>query len=355
MKKLTKTATFTDIHWGAKNNSEQHNSDCMAFIDWFCDTVRNDKLIDSIVFLGDWFENRAALNISTMNWSYHGAKKLNDLGLPIFFVIGNHDLYHRHTRDVISTINYHEFNNFQIIDHPTIVTSFHKDILMCPYLFSQEYVTLTQYLHLSTWWGHFEFKGFVVTGQTQVMHHGQAAEEFVGPKYIFSGHFHKRQSNGNVVYIGNALPSTFGDANDYHRGMMVYDHVGEKVTFIDWDDCPKYTKVLLSNLVNNFSAVKLYSQSRVRCVVDEHITYEDLTKLKHMCIEKYNLREFSMEETQDIQKSIEETDTEEIEELTDEEFTNATLDDLILIMLQKVSTDTIDTKILCEQYNRLKV
>ena len=77
MGKLTRTISFTDIHFGAKLNSEQHNQDCLNFVDWFCDHAIKEKA-DNIMFLGDWFENRSAVNVSTLNFSYRAAKKLND-------------------------------------------------------------------------------------------------------------------------------------------------------------------------------------------------------------------------------------------------------------------------------------
>ena len=46
MKKQCKGAYFTDIHWGKKANSIQHNEDCMNFIDWFCAQVKSDPSID---------------------------------------------------------------------------------------------------------------------------------------------------------------------------------------------------------------------------------------------------------------------------------------------------------------------
>ena len=100
MKKLQKAAVCSDIHFGRKANSPQHNTDCLAFLDWFCDAVRSDPSIDHVFFLGDWHENRSAQNVSTIKFSYEGASKLNDLGMPIYFCVGNHDLFHRHTRDV---------------------------------------------------------------------------------------------------------------------------------------------------------------------------------------------------------------------------------------------------------------
>lgn len=75
MTKLKKGAYFTDIHFGKKQNSEVHNQDCLDFIDWFCEQVKKDPEIDYIAFLGDWNENRSALNIATVNYSHRGIKR----------------------------------------------------------------------------------------------------------------------------------------------------------------------------------------------------------------------------------------------------------------------------------------
>lgn len=353
-KKLTKTAAFTDIHWGAKTNSDGHNQDCMNYIDWFCEQVRNDPAIDNIVFLGDWFENRAALNISTMNWSYRGAKKINDLGLPVFFIIGNHDLYHRHTREVFSTVNFQEFSNFTVINEPTIVSNLGDGALLCPFMFHNEYPLLAKYNKLPTWWGHFEFQGFMVTGYGMRMPTGPLAADFTGPKHIFSGHFHKRQADQNVVYIGNTFPTNFGDAGDISRGMMTYDHVSEKMEFIDWDDCPKYIRTSLTDLLDGTTTI--YPEARVKCIVDVPISYEESVFIKEKYIADFKLREFILEESHELQQALESTDVDDIEAmLEDEEFAGATIDELVVQMLKSIDTDKIDNDLLIAQYNRLKL
>lgn len=353
-KKLTKTAAFTDIHWGAKTNSDSHNLDCMNYIDWLCDHVRSDPTIDNIVFLGDWFENRAALNISTMNWSYKGAKKINDLGLPVFFIIGNHDLYHRHTREIFSTVNFQEFSNFTVINEPTIVSELGDGALLCPFMFHNEYPALTKYNKLTTWWGHFEFQGFMVTGYGMKMPTGPLAIDFAGPKHIFSGHFHKRQADQNIVYIGNTFPTNFGDAGDNARGMMVYDHEADEMSFIDWADCPKYIRTSLTDLLDGTTTV--YPEARLKCIADVPISYEESVFIKEKYVADFNLREFVLEENNDLQQALENTDVDDIEAtLNDEELVGATIDELVVAMLKSIDTEKIDNDLLITQYSRLKL
>jgi DNA repair exonuclease SbcCD nuclease subunit len=348
MSKLKKAASFGDIHWGAKNNSEQHNQDNLNYIDWFCDQAIQNQA-DHIVFLGDWFENRSALNVSTLNFSYLGAKKLNDLGIPVYFVVGNHDLYHRNHREVFSTIYFNEFSNFTIINDPTIIEEIETEPLICPFLFPEEYPELAQYLSVSTWWGHFEFKGFVVSGQSNIMQSGPDHSLFKGPKYIFSGHFHKRQSGGNVVYIGNTFPTNYSDANDTARGMMIYDHISQDINFIDWEDCPKYTKTTLSKLLDGETII--HPQSRVICVVDIPITFEESIAIKQQMIEEYDLREFTTEESIAISNAISDTECELVD---DEDATVSSVDDMVIQMLGNVDVPTINNETLVKIWRGLK-
>lgn len=348
MTKLRKSAIFSDIHFGKKANSETHNQDCLNFIQWFCNQVQADPEIDHIMFLGDWNENRSALNISTLNYSYRGAKMLDGLGLPVFFVVGNHDLYHRHTREIHSVIPFNEFKNFVLIEEPTVIEFIGNGVLMCPYMFHEEYPSLKKFLDIPFWAGHFEFRGFEVTGYGMVMPTGPDPKDYVGPKYIISGHFHKRQANENVVYIGNTFPMDFGDAGDTGRGMMVYDHSKDEMLFHDWEDCPKYIKTTLTDILDGTAT--LYPDSRVKCVVDVPISFEESTALRQSFAEKFHLREFTLEESQGIKQALSETEMN----IDWEDSRLASVDELVEQMLREINSDHINNQSLIDIYKELK-
>lgn len=347
MKKLKKIACITDIHFGKRNNSETHNKDCIRFLEWFCDKVRNDPEIDSIAFLGDWNENRSALNISTLNYSYKGAKLLNDLNLPVYFIIGNHDLYHRHTREVHSVIPFNEFTNFVLIEEPTVIKDFVDDTLFCPFMFHNEYPSLVKYNKLKIWFGHFEFKGFEVTGYGMKMPTGPEAKDFKGPKYIISGHFHKRQVDNNIIYMGNVMPMDFGDAGDNERGCMVYDYKKDEMEFYNWEDCPKYIKTHLSDLIEGNQAIPHHA--RVKCIIDIPIDFEESNKLRQSFIDTFELREFSMEESFTINEALTETDTTIDWENEDIK----SVDELVEYMLKEIKSDYIQNEQLISIYREL--
>ena len=346
--RLTKAAVCTDIHFGKKSNSKIHNEDCIRFLEWFVSKVKEDPEIDHIMFLGDWNENRSALDIATLNYSYQGARMLNDVGLPVFFIIGNHDLYRRNARDIHSVIPYQELDNFRLVTEPTVYDEIgNGGALVCPYLFSEEYPQLKKYCNLETWWGHFEFKGFVITGYSITMPTGPDPKDYKGPKHIFSGHFHKRQAHDQVVYIGNTFPMDFGDAGDSERGMVVYDHDTDQVEFHNWAECPKYIKTTLTELAEGNT--ELQPGARVKVIVDTVLTFEQSQILRTSFMEKYNLREFVMEESREIASALSDTETN----IDAENMKLKGVNELVVEMLNEIDTEHFESQLLIDIYQGL--
>jgi DNA repair exonuclease SbcCD nuclease subunit len=296
---ITKLLMFTDIHWGCRNNSDQHNQDNLDYIDWFCEIAIKEKP-STLVFLGDWFENRNAINVRTLNAATEGARRLNALGIPIIFIVGNHDLYHRSNRNIFSTNMFEDLENFNMVSEPTKLSD---DWFAAPFLFRDEYPTLATQINSHKYvLGHFEFKDFVVTGATRTMDHGPDADLYLGPKYIFSGHFHKRQFNKNVVYIGNTFPTNYGDAGDNERGCSVFDVVNDDVYFHNWEQAPLFFKTTLSKVLGG--EMDWPEKSRVRCLLDTDIGYSDVQALREEMIKSFSLREFSVEEDVQARKEM---------------------------------------------------
>lgn len=351
MKKLKRGAYFTDIHFGKKANSQLHNEDCLHFIDWFCDQVKKDGKVDYVAFLGDWNENRSALNIATLNYSYAGARKLNALGIPVYFIIGNHDLYQRYSRDIHSNIHFQEFQNFKLIEQPTVITDIHDEALFVPYMFHDEYPNLTKYLSMPFWAGHFEFKGFEVTGGGMLLPVGPDPADFKGPNHIFSGHFHKRQAHDNIIYMGNAFPMDFGDAGDNARGMMIYDHIKREPVWTDWDKCPMYIKTVLSDVLDG--KIILPNESRVKCLVDLPISFEESNYLRKHYTDKAKLREFYLEESPEITAAITDTEVKSVDMSKYDKLSS--VDDLVRQMLSDIENEHIDNQKLIEIYMSLNI
>lgn len=341
---MAKLALFTDIHFGKKNNSISHNQDCLDFVKWFCGQVKEEGGCTHVAFLGDWFENRNSVNVLTLTYAHEALKLLNALNLPVYVIIGNHDLYHRENRKIYSTRVFEELSNIHLINEPTIVDG---NMFFCPFLFKHEYAEVAQYAKVPYWFGHFEFRNFVITGTDRRMEHGPEHTLFKEPKFIFSGHFHKRQARDNVVYIGNTFPMDYGDAGDDERGMCFVNTQTDAVEFVNWDEGPTYRKVKLSTVLEGNTSFP--QKCRVRCIIDTEILYTEAQALREEMVKSLGLREFSLEENVlEKREMLEGDDSIDAFELN-------SLNDAVIKMLKTglQGTSTIDAERLIEIYGRL--
>lgn len=342
---ITKLVMFTDIHFGARNNSDQHNMDNLDYIDWLI-TIINEEKPSHIAFLGDFYENRNAINVRTLDAATEACRRLNTLGIPIYFIIGNHDLYHRANRKIFSTRMFDDLENFVVVNEPLEIN---KDWYIAPFLFRDEYPTLAGEINSHKYvMGHFEFRNFVVTGATRTLDHGPDADMFSSPRYIFSGHFHKRQHNKNIIYIGNTFPTNYGDAGDSSRGCAVFDVENDEVSFRDWEQAPLFFKTSLTRVLEG--ELGWPDKSRVRCVLNADIGYTDVQALREEMIKTFNLREFSVEEDLAQRKEML-TEGIDLENDLDMSSLNNTVRQLIHEGVQQSAT--IDPQTLVELYEEL--
>lgn len=337
-----KISIFTDIHFGARNNSPQHNQDCTDFVKWFCEQAKKTKS-SMVVFMGDWFENRSSINIATLNASYEALRMINDLGVPILFCVGNHDLYHRHTREIYSTNHFDSLQNVKLVNEPTL----HDDMMFFPFLFNHEYPEAVKSIQKNKpkyVFGHFEFRGFIITGTNRRMEHGHDHKHFSGPRHVFSGHFHKRQAHDNVIYIGNPFPTNYGDVGDDDRGMAVLDTTTDEVKFLNFIG-PTFRKTKLSQILEG--DLDFPPGCRVRCSIDAEISYSDAQDLKEDMLIQFRLREFSLGE--DPEERKEALEGQQIE------FEMTSINDAVIKMITSGVKDTtsIDPSMLVEIYESL--
>lgn len=297
--------------------------------------------------MGDWFENRSAINIQTLEWSYKGLSKLNELGIPVYMIVGNHDLYRRTDRDTHSVRMFQELENITIVDKITELSINDADILIAPFLFHDEYATLSKYLKKDYWFGHFEFKGFVLTGATYKLEHGPDPDNFKGPKQIFSGHFHKRQSNKNITYTGNTFAMDFGDVDDIDRGMMILNLDTNKFHFINWDQQPRYMRANLSDITAG--KIKLCDKLHIEIIVDVDLTYSEVQTIKEHLLSTYDIRSLAMTDRKKLVSMgvLEKLAEEKTEDDVD---VNETTTDTVINCLKTIDVAGIDAKKLTKIY-----
>ena len=333
-----KAAVFTDIHFGLKGNSKVHNDDCERFIDWYIEQAKENGC-ETGIFCGDWHHNRNSLNLTTMDATIRSMEKLGEAFEQFFFFDGNHDLYYKDRRDINSTAFGRYIPGITFVDEITTV----DDVTLVPWLVGDEWRKIEK-IKSKYMFGHFELPSFYMNAMVQMPDHGELkAEHFKHQKYVFSGHFHKRQKQGAIHYLGNAFPHNYADAWDDDRGMMILDRENDaEPVYLNWDDCPKYRTTTLSKLLDPSSDI-VKPNMYLRVTLDLPISYEEAQFIKETYINNHKCREITLIP----QKQIEEISTE----LDISKFES--VDEIVSKEIAAIDSDSFNKKMLLDIYNEL--
>jgi DNA repair exonuclease SbcCD nuclease subunit len=332
-----KVACFTDVHFGLKSNSINHLKDCEEFVDWFIAEAKKEGA-ETCIFLGDWSHNRNSLNLFTLDSSLRCLEKLGAAFEQFYWFPGNHDLFYKDKRDIHSSAFGRHIPGVTVVDSVTTL----GDVTLVPWLVGDEWKTMRAITSKYVF-GHFELPKFFMNAMVQMPDHGELrAEDFTGPDYVFSGHFHKRQTNQNVIYIGNAFPHNFSDTWDDDRGMMTLEWGGEP-KFINWPDCPKYRSVKLSDLIDKKDEI-MKSKMHIKVNLDIDISFEEANFIKETFIKDYDIREISLiQDKTNLEGTIDDNPDATFE----------SVDQIVTEQLVNIESGQFDKNTLLEIYNDL--
>jgi hypothetical protein len=282
-----KAAIFTDIHFGLKSNSQLHNEDCLNFVRWATDLAR-EQGCETAMFLGDWHNNRANINIVTLNYSLRALEHLNANFRDVYFIPGNHDLYYRDKRDIQSVEWARHLPNIHICND----WFSSGDVVIAPWLCGDDHKRISK-LTGKYMFGHFELPGYMMNAMVEMPDHGEVKrEDFNNFEHVFSGHFHKRQTKKNITYIGNCFPHNYADAGDDERGVMILEW-GQEPEYHAWPDQPLYRVYNLSNVLDRpDQLLKLNMHARINLDID--ISYEEASFIKETFMASHQLREIKL-------------------------------------------------------------
>jgi len=331
-----KVICFSDIHFGLRHNSKDHNQDCLDFVDWMIEQA-DLRQCDTCFFLGDWHHHRSNVSILTLDYTMQALRKLNNYFKKTYIMVGNHDLFYREKRDIHSMIVGGEFENIIIVDK-TIVEG---NVALIPWLVEEEWKEVAK-LKTKYIFGHLELPGFKMNASVIMPDHGTLnPAHFEHQDLVFSGHFHKRQEKGKVHYIGNPFGHNFADVWDFERGAMFMEW-GKTPEYIDYDGGPRFISINLSALLAN-PDIYLKPKTYLQVILDCDITYEEATFLRETFIGQYDIREFKLirNPEEDANKDYE------------GDITFKTVDEIVIEQLTNIDSDAYDKAKLIEIYDRL--
>ena len=230
-----KIAIITDQHFGARKSSRVfHDFFNKFYTNVFFPTLKK-RGIDTVLDLGDTYDNRRTLDLWAANWSKtEYFDKLRDMGITVHSLVGNHTAYFKDTNDVNTLTGIvGEYNNLHIYNKATEVEIGGLPILFIPWINQQNSEETYKKIEDSKCpvaMGHLELNGFEAH-RGYIMDHGDSTAPYRHFEKVFSGHFHRKSTRGNISYLGNPYQIYWNDYRD-QRGFHIFDTETLELEFI---------------------------------------------------------------------------------------------------------------------------
>ena len=198
-----------------------------------------DNGIRHVIHLGDLMDRRKYVNFVTLSAvRKRFVKPLNDMGVTMDVILGNHDVFFKNTNDVNSVRELFQWSelcdNWRIHYKPTVIQVGGMKIGLVPWITKdneQECLDFISSKPSSVLMGHFELMGYEVLRGVE-HHDGMDPQTLAQYDAVYSGHFHCKHSKGNVHYLGTQYQITFSDLNE-PKGFHVLDTETGKMEYVE--------------------------------------------------------------------------------------------------------------------------
>jgi len=255
-----KSLMISDSHLGIKKGNQfWHNVTYDIFVT-LCKYAKEHN-ISSLIYLGDFFDDRKNINVSTLMYANRIGKMINDVFDDIIILEGNHDQYYKNFSKPSSLEVLERFNNIHIVYETESI----RGMLFVPWIFDPE---ILENPKVPVCMGHFEMGGFV-PGLDSTL----TINKFKSFDKVFTGHYHTPYEKENIKYLGSPNHLSFNDIGD--RGFYVYDEDNGDIEFVPLNDTPKFITLRHDD---NFDEVDI-SGNIVRIFFTEDLGTLETTKI----------------------------------------------------------------------------
>ncbi len=275
-----KVAIITDQHFGFKKGSKLFHEYFQKFYEETFFPTLQERGIDTVLDLGDTFDNRKGIDLYSLDWSQKNwFNPLRDRNISLISIVGNHTAFYKNT-NCVNTIDLllREYSNIRIVVDPEEINVGGRDILFVPWI-TPENMDLTKEMieksKAKISMGHLELNGFYAH-HGYCMDEGHDIEPFLKFDRVFSGHYHTRSNDGRIFYLGNPYELFWNDVGD-KRGFHIFDTETLELEVINnpftmykvikYDDTPRQ--------LHNFSK---YKQKIVKIIVKKKSNEKEYDK-----------------------------------------------------------------------------
>lgn len=267
-----KICLLADLHFGVKHNDGVFLENQLSFLRSLKEELKNRNIVD-IIILGDIFDNRYELDISTINKVFDLISR-DFADFHIKMIVGNHDTYYKNTAEVNSLKIFQDLINVEVFDKPLLYHSFYnRDVLFLPWItdYTKTSDILDSYLtdRVPICFAHLDILDSMMD-KYRVSENGISLKLL--SKYfdhVYTGHYHKRShlisDSITADYIGSPYELTMIDENE-PKGAGILDLENLELTYISNTISSKFKTLLyphefsMNDIRSNYVKVKIRNE-----------------------------------------------------------------------------------------------
>ena len=266
-----KVALITDTHFGARNDNQVIQNHINQFFDDLFFPYLYQNNIKEIVHLGDLMDKRKSVSYLTLNSVRKNfISRITHDSIKTHIIVGNHDAYYKNTNQVNSVNELYGETPFLYIYDTAETVDLGNDLRVCfvPWLCAEN--DEQSYDHMKNTdakivMGHLELTGFLMF-KGVISDQGLDRRFFSKFDKVFSGHFHLKNDDGHIYYLGTPYELMWSDYNT-DRGFHIFDTETRKMEFIR-NPNTLFVKIFYDE--NKFDDdLSVYTDKFVRVVVAE--------------------------------------------------------------------------------------
>lgn len=234
---MSKFAVLADTHAGCRGDNPIFDAVARRFFtEQFFPYIDKHK-IKQVLHLGDVFDRRTNINFQTLkSFREYFLNPVVERGLTVKIIPGNHDVFHKNTNSLNSLDEllgaYRD--NIEVLHEPREITLGGIIVATIPWICEENEEAVKKFLKTTKakiCFGHLEIEGFEMF--KGVEHHGGLnIDTFKKFDAVYSGHFHHKNSDKNVHYLGCTFEMCWSDYDD-PKGFHIFDPADESMTFIE--------------------------------------------------------------------------------------------------------------------------
>ena len=278
---MSKVALITDTHFGVRKGSQIFHD---YFEKFYADTffpLLDSRGIRTVIHLGDAYDVRKAIDYWSLEWSKRVVfSPLHQRGIDTHIIVGNHDIFYKNSLKINSPhLNLMEYDNIALYDKPQTVLIEGTEVFMVPWICEDNTELFNDRLQeseASTCMGHLELAGFYANKEYQCKH-GTNPKVFNKFDRVFSGHFHRKSTQGNITYLGNPYQMYWNDVDEV-RGFHIWDTETGEIEFIP-NPTSMFHKIYYNESKSELFNPNKFKDSYIKIVVEGNSTPKKLSSI----------------------------------------------------------------------------